>query len=86
MIVLGLGHESIETTQMHLHVDMAIKEKALGRTTKTNLVPTRYRPADQLLAFLESSYYAERISRKMLETTLKMASCFSPRGIIRDAA
>ena len=53
MIVLGLGHESIETTQMYLHADMAIKEKALGRTTKTNLRPKRYRPADRLLAFLE---------------------------------
>ena len=53
VIALWLGHESIETTQMYLHADMAIKEKALGRTTKTNLTPKRYRPADQLLAFLE---------------------------------
>ena len=54
VIALWLGHESIETTQMYLHADMAIKEKALGRTTKSNLVPKRYRPTDQLIAFLES--------------------------------
>ena len=54
VIALWLGHESIETTQMYLHADMAIKEKALGRTTKTHLAPKRYRPTDQLIAFLES--------------------------------
>ena len=54
VIALWLGHESIETTQMYLHADMAIKEKALARANKTNLPSKRYRPADHLLAFLES--------------------------------
>jgi integrase/recombinase XerD len=53
VIALWLGHESIETTQMYLHADMAIKEKALARTTKSNTTPARYRPPDRLLAFLE---------------------------------
>ena len=54
VIALWLGHESIETTQIYLHADMAMKEKALARTTKTNVVPKRYHPTDRLIAFLES--------------------------------
>ena len=53
VIALWLGHESIQSTQMYLHADMAMKEKALARTTKTNVIPKRYRPTDRLLAFLE---------------------------------
>ena len=30
VIALWLGHESAETTQMYLHADLAMKEKALG--------------------------------------------------------
>ena len=54
VIALWLGHESIETTQMYLHADMAMKEKELARTTDTKTPPKRYRPNDRLLAFLES--------------------------------
>jgi site-specific recombinase XerD len=54
VIALWLGHESIETTQMYLHADMALKEKALARTTKSKVTPKRYQPPDSLLAFLES--------------------------------
>jgi site-specific recombinase XerD len=32
VIALWLGHESIETTQMYLHADMRLKERALART------------------------------------------------------
>jgi integrase/recombinase XerD len=54
VIALWLGHESIETTQIYLHADMAMKEKALARTTSVKTTPKRYRPNDRLLAFLES--------------------------------
>jgi site-specific recombinase XerD len=54
VIALWLGHESIETTQIYLHADMAMKEKALARATKTKVASKRYRPTDRLLAFLES--------------------------------
>jgi integrase len=53
VIALWLGHESVETTQMYLHADMRLKEQALARTTPTGVKPGRYRPSDQLLAFLE---------------------------------
>jgi len=54
VIALWLGHESVETTQMYLHADMRLKEKALSRTTPLGVKPGRYRPDDKLLAFLES--------------------------------
>ena len=35
VIALWLGHESVETTQIYLHADLAIKERALARTAPT---------------------------------------------------
>jgi len=53
VIALWLGHEQVETTQMYLHADMRLKEEALRHTTPTGAPPTRYRPGDDLLSFLE---------------------------------
>jgi site-specific recombinase XerD len=54
VIALWLGHESIETTQMYLDADLALKERALEKTAPANAPsPGRYRPDDQLLAFLK---------------------------------
>jgi integrase/recombinase XerD len=56
VIALWLGHfsEQTETAQIYLHADLAIKERALARTTPPHASPGRYRPPDPLLAFLES--------------------------------
>lgn len=54
IIALWLGHEQMETTQIYLHADLALKERALARTTPVNTRPGRYRPSDTLLAFLEA--------------------------------
>jgi integrase/recombinase XerD len=54
IIALWLGHEQMETTQIYLHADLAMKERALARTTPVNTSPGRYRPPDTLLAFLEA--------------------------------
>jgi len=54
VIALWLGHESVETTQIYMHADMRLKEKALARVDSTNARPGRYRPDDALLSFLES--------------------------------
>jgi len=54
VIALWLGHESMETTQIYLHADMRLKERALAHATTSGLVPGRYRPPDSLLTFLES--------------------------------
>jgi site-specific recombinase XerD len=54
VIALWLGHESIETTQMYLDADLALKEKALARTAPLQSRSGRYRPDDRLMAFLNS--------------------------------
>lgn len=54
VIALWMGHEQADTTQIYLHADLELKEKALARTTPANTKPGRYKPPDQLLAFLES--------------------------------
>lgn len=53
VIALWLGHESSETTQIYLHADMRLKERALAYANASGLIPTRYVPPDPLLAFLE---------------------------------
>jgi integrase/recombinase XerD len=54
VIALWLGHENVTTTQIYLQADMALKQQALDRTTPPTSKPGRYRPPDQLLAFLEA--------------------------------
>jgi len=53
VIALWLGHESPATTRIYLHADMALKEKAITRTTPPNTTTGRYQATDDLLAFLE---------------------------------
>lgn len=53
VIALWLGHESVETTQIYIHADMRMKEKALARVSAPSASPGRFQPDDQLLAFLE---------------------------------
>lgn len=54
VIALWLGHESTETTQIYLHADMSIKERALARTALPGSPPGRYVAPDTLLAFLDT--------------------------------
>lgn len=54
VIALWLGHESIETTQIYIHADMRLKERALAHADKAGSAPPRFRPKDRLLAFLQS--------------------------------
>jgi site-specific recombinase XerD len=53
VIALWMGHESTRSTQHYLHADLALKERALARTTPPHTKPGRYHPPDALLAFLE---------------------------------
>jgi site-specific recombinase XerD len=54
VIALWLGHADIRATNVYLHADMTIKERALALTTPASVRPGRYHPPDALLAFLES--------------------------------
>jgi integrase/recombinase XerD len=52
-IALWLGHETTQTTHIYEHADPALKERAIARTAPLGAKPGRYRPSDELLAFLE---------------------------------
>src|SRR5438105_340486 len=54
VIAMWLGHESMDTTQMYLHANIELKEKALAKTEPFRGQSRRYRPPDQLLAFLQA--------------------------------
>ena len=54
VIALWLGHKSVETTQMYIHADMKMKEKAIDKTRPVEAKHGRYRPSDKLLSFLEA--------------------------------
>lgn len=54
VIALWLGHESVETTQIYIHADMRLKEKALASVAAPETRPGRFRPNDELLAWLEA--------------------------------
>jgi site-specific recombinase XerD len=53
VIALWMGHADIRSTNVYLHADMTIKQRALDLTTPTSATPGRYKPPDTLLAFLE---------------------------------
>jgi site-specific recombinase XerD len=52
-IALWLGHESVETTQIYVDANLAMKQAVLDKTTPPEGKPGRYRPDDRLLAFLK---------------------------------
>jgi integrase/recombinase XerD len=54
VIALWLGHESVATTQIYVHADLALKERALARTTPLGTTAGRHQPTDTIVAFLES--------------------------------
>jgi integrase/recombinase XerD len=53
VLALWLGHEQVQTTDIYLHGDLTIKQRALARTTPPHVRPGRYRPPDRLMAFLQ---------------------------------
>ena len=46
------GHESVETTHGYVEADLTMMETALGKLAPAGAVPTRFKPTDELLAFL----------------------------------
>lgn len=53
VIALWLGHEQVSTSDIYLHADMEQKERAIAKVQPPDTKPGRYRPPDELLAFLE---------------------------------
>jgi site-specific recombinase XerD len=53
VIALWMGHENVATTQVYIHADLALKERAIARTAPQDVPPGRYQPPDAVLAFLD---------------------------------
>ncbi len=53
VIALWMGHEDVATTQVYIHADLALKERAIARTAPQDAPPGRYQPPDAVLAFLD---------------------------------
>jgi integrase/recombinase XerD len=54
LIAIWLGHESLETTQIYLDANLAMKEEILAKMRPVESKPGRYQPDDQLLSFLKA--------------------------------
>jgi site-specific recombinase XerD len=54
VIALWLGHESVETTQMYIDADLALKEKVVEKAAPPKSCRGRFRANDRLIAFLKS--------------------------------
>lgn len=54
VIALWLGHETLETVYVYVHANLQMKEQALAKTVPLDVPWGRYRPDDELLAFLKS--------------------------------
>jgi len=54
VIALWLGHENVATTQIYIHADLALKEKALARAAPQHATAGRFQPTDTVMAFLDS--------------------------------
>jgi len=53
VIALWLGHESPATTHTYLEADLAMKERALARVDPPKTSTPRFKPSDEVLAFLD---------------------------------
>ena len=55
VLAMWLGHENLESVNAYIHADPTIKQRALDRLSPLNPAAEsgRYKPTDQLLAFLE---------------------------------
>lgn len=54
VIALWLGHEHVETTQMYLHADLQLKERAMDQTKPVEVPAGRYKPTADVMAFLDN--------------------------------
>jgi integrase/recombinase XerD len=52
VIALWLGHESVETTHGYVEADLTMMENAVLKLAPAGTSPGRFKPADELLAFL----------------------------------
>ena len=71
-IALWLGHEGAETTQIYVHADQTIKERALARTAplapRLDAIDLRTHSSGSSNSSAEASNHAEEVPLAMLPT------------------
>jgi hypothetical protein len=83
----GLSCSRHRSTQIYLHADLAIKERALARTAPASVSPGRYRAPDPLLAFLESLCLCRKSERRTESPNICRGPSRQHRvGIISESA
>jgi integrase/recombinase XerD len=64
VIALWLGHEDVQTTHVYPQANLAMKEKALNKLVPPETKVARFKPCDELLAFLVSLMFSIMSDRK----------------------
>ena len=86
VIALWLGHESTETTQIYLHADMQLKERALAHASPSGL----NRPGSGRRTPCSRSWrvsdYADSRATQNERSLAKTRMTSRARGIIRESA
>ena len=54
LIALWLGHESVNTTHLHVEANLQMKEQVLSRLEAPDVAFRRFRASDDLLKFLQT--------------------------------
>ena len=62
VIAVWLGHESIETTNVYVHANLAMKEKALAKIQPMDTPFRRFRPDDR-------SFHLLTVGRQLVTTS-----------------
>jgi len=61
VVALWLGHENVATTQIYVHADLALKVRALARTTPPGTRPGRSSRPTRSSPSSKPSEHADRI-------------------------
>jgi hypothetical protein len=68
VIALWLGHEDVQTTHVYLQADLAMKEKALNKLAPPETKVARFKPCDEVLAFLTSLCALDYVGSEALKS------------------
>jgi hypothetical protein len=70
VIALWLGHESVATTQIYIHADLALKEQALARTAPLEATPAATSPPTPSWPSSTACDYADPAARDTVASSV----------------
>jgi hypothetical protein len=75
LIALWLGHESVETTQIYLDADLAMKQAVLDKTTPPEENAGRYRPDDPITRVPQRACSADHLCPAKVHVAQAIGVC-----------